>query len=122
MIKILKAVFIIILFSSSFILADDNLILEKKVFKNLRCLVCQGQSVAESNSDFALTLKLVVKDLIKEGKNENEIYSFLTEKYGDWILYQPKLNSVNSFLWIVPYFILILGGIIIFNIIRLRKN
>ena len=50
------------------------------IFKEVRCLVCQGQSVAESNSDFALTLKLVVKDLIKEGKNENEIYSFLTEK------------------------------------------
>ena len=112
---------IIFLFKTNFALTD-NQNLENKIFKNLRCLVCQGQSVAESNSDFALTLKLVVKDLIKEGKNENEIYSFLTEKYGDWILYQPKLNSVNSFLWIVPYFILILGGIIIFNIIRLRKN
>ena len=112
---------IIFLFQTNFALTD-NQNLENKIFKNLRCLVCQGHSVAESNSDFALTLKLVVKDLIKEGKNENEIYSFLTEKYGDWILYQPKLNFVNSFLWIVPYFILILGGIIIFNIIRLRKN
>ena len=112
----------IFIFFSKFIFAAEKAVDPNLIHKNLRCLVCQGQSVAESNSDFALTLKLVVKDLIKEGKNENEIYSFLTEKYGDWILYQPKLNFVNSFLWIVPYFILILGGIIIFNIIKLRKN
>ncbi len=62
---------------------------ESKIYKNLRCLVCQGQSIADSNSDFAITLKMVVKDLIKNGKSEDEIYDFLSEKYGDWILYNP---------------------------------
>ena len=51
-----------------------------KIFKNLRCLICQGQSVADSNSDFAKTIKLVVEDKIKEGKTEKEIYKFLAEK------------------------------------------
>ena len=51
---------------------------ENKIHKNLRCLVCQGQSIADSNSDFATTLKIVVKDLIKKGKTEEEIYDFLS--------------------------------------------
>ena len=50
---------------------------KNEIFKNIRCLVCQGQSVADSNSDFAQTIKLVVRDLIKEGKSEKEIYNFL---------------------------------------------
>lgn len=113
---------LILLFQINFALAEDMNNLQNKIYKNLRCLVCQGQSVAESNSDFALTLKLVVKDLLQEGKNEKEVYDFLTEKYGDWIVYRPKFNTLNSFLWIVPYFILILGGIIIFKIIKTRKS
>ncbi len=113
---------LILLFQINFALAEDMNNLQNKIYKNLRCLICQGQSIAESNSDFALTLKLVVKDLLQEGKNEKEVYDFLTEKYGDWIVYRPKFNTLNSFLWIVPYFILILGGIIIFKIIKTRKS
>ncbi len=118
MIKILKAVFIIILFSSSFILADDNLILEKKVFKNLRCLVCQGQSISDSNSDFAQTLKSVVRDKIDEGRTENEIYSFLASKYGEWIIYKPAFNKINFILWSIPYLFLILGVFFIYRTIK----
>ena len=81
-------------------------------------MVCQGQSISDSNSDFAITLKIVVKDLIKQGKTEDEIYNFLSEKYGDWILYKPKLNVVNFLLWFLPYFVLLLGGLIIFLIVR----
>ena len=64
---------------------------EMNILKNLRCLVCQGQSIADSNSDFAQTVKLVVKDQIKEGKSDTEIYEFLTSTYGDWIFYKPSL-------------------------------
>ena len=80
--------------------------------------MCQGQSISNSNSDFAVTLKLVVKDLIKQGKTENEIYDFLSDKYGDWILYKPKLNFGNFLLWFLPYLILLLGGLIILYLIR----
>ena len=94
------------------------LVEESKIHKNLRCLVCQGQSIADSNSDFALTLKMVVKDLIDQGKTEKEIYSFLSDKYGDWILYKPKINPGNFLLWGLPYLVLIVGGLIIVFLIR----
>jgi cytochrome c-type biogenesis protein CcmH len=93
-----------------------------EIYKNLRCLICQGQSVADSNSDFASTIKLVVQDQIEEGKTKKEIYEFLISKYGEWIVYQPSLNTNNFLLWFLPYFILALGGLLIFIIIRKSNN
>ena len=95
---------------------------ELKIYKNLRCLVCQGQSVADSNSEFALTLKMGVKDLINQGKTEGEIYDFLSDKYGDWILYNPKINFGNFLLWSLPYIILVAGGVIIVLLTRKRSK
>ena len=93
-----------------------------EIFKNLRCLVCQGQSIADSNSDFAQTLKLVVKDQVESGKTEEEIYDFLINKYGEWIVYKPRFSLNNSLLWMLPYLILFFGGIIILNLFKKRKN
>ncbi len=115
-----KILIVIFFFSLSSSLFSKNTLDENKIHKNLRCLVCQGQSVADSNSDFAITLKMVVKDLIEKGKTEEEIYDFLSEKYGDWILYDPKLNSGNFLLWSIPYLVLIFGGLIIVYLIRKR--
>ena len=114
----LKIFFIIFFLHLNFNLYSDEKIDESIIHKNLRCLVCQGQSIADSNSDFAMTLKMVVKDLIEQGKTEEEIYNFLSEKYGDWILYNPKFNSGNFLLWVLPYLALIAGGIIIVLLIR----
>ena len=113
--KILLLVFFLNL---SVNLYSNELVEESKIHKNLRCLVCQGQSIADSNSDFALTLKMVVKDLIKQGKTEEEIYTFLSDKYGDWILYKPKLNPGNLLLWGLPYLALIIGAVIIVFFVR----
>ena len=99
-------------------LFSKNTLDENKIHKNLRCLVCQGQSISDSNSEFAITLKIVVRDLIDQGKSEKEIYNFLSDKYGDWILYKPKLNLENFLLWSLPYIILLLGGLIILYLIR----
>ena len=77
-----------------------------EIYKNLRCLVCQGQSIADSNSDFASTVKLVVQDQIKQGKTKKEVYEFLVSKYGEWIVYQPALNKNNFLLWFLPYLVL----------------
>ena len=93
-----------------------------KIFKNLRCLICQGQSVGDSNSEFAQTIKLVVRDQLKNGKSEKEIYDFLIEKYGGWIVYKPPLNRVNFLLWILPYLLFALGGIFIFFILKKSKH
>ena len=92
------------------------------VYKNLRCLVCQGQSIADSNSDFAATIKLVVQDQLNEGKTEAEIYKFLTSKYGEWIIYQPTFSKNNFFLWVLPYVVLFFGGFIIFLVVRKTNN
>ena len=113
--KIILSILLINIYS--FALSNES-IDENKIHKNLRCLVCQGQSISDSNSDFATTLKMVVKDLIAQGKSEEEIYNFLSEKYGDWILYKPKLNLLNFLLWFLPYFVLFLGGLILINIFR----
>ena len=113
-----KIIFIIILVNFYTIVSSNETINENKIYKNLRCLVCQGQSISDSNSDFAITLKMVVKDLIDQGKTEEQIYNFLSEKYGDWILYKPKLNYVNFLLWFLPYFVLLLGGLIIFYVVK----
>ena len=93
-----------------------------KILKNLRCLICQGQSVADSNSDFAQTIKIVVKDQINDGKSEKEIYDFLIEKYGEWIVYKPPFNKVNFVLWLFPYIALVSGGVIIFLFFKKRDN
>ena len=104
----------------SFSFAESNV--ELKILKNLRCLVCQGQSISDSNSDFAQTIKIVVRDQIKKGYSEDEIYKFMTEKYGEWIVFKPSLNLVNSALWIAPYIVLILGVFILLKLTRKKKN
>ena len=88
-------VFFFIIFAK-FTFAADKTVDPNQIHKNLRCLVCQGQSISDSNSDFAQTIKLVVKDLIDEGKTEEEIYTFMSDKYGDWIVFKPEFNIQNS--------------------------
>ena len=113
--------FLFILFSK-FAFAAEKAVDPNLIHKNLRCLVCQGQSIADSNSDFAQTIKLVVKDLINDGKTEEEIYSFLAEKYGEWIVFKPQLNKHNFMLWFLPYLVLIFGGLIIFFLLKKGKR
>lgn len=102
--------------------AEISMDKQNTIFKNLRCLVCQGQSIADSNSDFAQTIKIVVRDQIQNGKSEKEIYEFLIEKYGQWIVYKPPYNSINFILWFFPYLIFFLGGFFIFLFIRKSKR
>ena len=95
---------------------------QNEIFKNLRCLVCQGQSVADSNSEFAQTIKLVVKDKINEGKSEKEIYEFLINKYGEWIVYKPSFNRTNFLLWVLPYIVFLGGGLLIFLMFKRKES
>jgi cytochrome c-type biogenesis protein CcmH len=117
-----KLILIILIFNFSFLTGTEKIVNQNTIHKNLRCLVCQGQSIADSNSDFAQTIKLVVKDLIEAGKTEDEIYSFMADKYGEWIVFKPQLNKHNFMLWFLPYIALILGGIIIFLILKRGRN
>jgi cytochrome c-type biogenesis protein CcmH len=119
--KILSYLTIIFLFNTHAISKISNKD-EIEILKNVRCLVCQGQSIADSNSDFAQTIKLVVKDKISEGKTKKEIYSFLISKYGEWIVFDTQVNRKNFLLWFLPYLSLLLGGLIIFAILKKRRE
>ncbi len=86
-----------------------------KISKNIRCLVCQGQSVYDSQSDFAISVKLLINEKIEQGYSEEEIYEYLINQYGEWIVYEPKLNKNTFFLWLLPILVFSLGGILIFR-------
>jgi cytochrome c-type biogenesis protein CcmH len=119
--KTKKIIFIIYFFLSVSAHSNENNSELSEIYKNLRCLICQGQSIADSNSDFAATIKLVVQDQISEGKTNDEIYSFLISKYGEWIVYQPTFNKNSFLLWTLPYVVLVLGGFIIFFVARKKQ-
>ena len=116
--NIINIIIIFFLITSS---SHSNENLNNQILKNLRCLVCQGQTVQDSNSEFALIIKSVVKDKIKEGNNEKEIYKFLSEKYGDWILLNPPLKKNSYLLWFLPYLLFILGVIFLFFVLKKPK-
>ena len=113
--KILKLFLVIFFIFPINNLKADNEVLKNKITKNLRCLICQGQSVYDSDSEFANSLKIVVDNKINEGLSENQIYSYFQSKYGDWILYDPLFNKNTYFLWLLPLLIFFVGGAIIFN-------
>ena len=117
-----KYLFLIHIFFTFSELASEEKKELLEITKNLRCLICQGQSIADSNSDFASTIKLVVSDQLKKGKDKKEIYTFLISKYGGWIVYKPSMNNGNFFLWFMPYLIFIFGGVIIFGIFKKKKK
>ena len=92
--------------------ANSNILLVDKISKNLRCLICQGQSIYDSQSDFAISMKLLIKNKIKEGKSEEQIYDLLKNKYGEWIVYDPEMNKKTVILWIFPLILFIFGGLL----------
>ena len=81
----------------------------RNISKNVRCMTCQNQSIDESNAPLAKDLRILIRDKIKEGKKDEEIYKFLTDRYGDFILLKPPLNSKNLILWLLPFVFFILG-------------
>ncbi len=106
--------FLFVIFTSNLLKADE-INLQTKITKNLRCLICQGQSVYDSDSEFAISLKLVVKNKIEEGYDEKKIYQFLSNKYGEWILYDPQFNKNTYLLWFLPLLIFFFGGAIVYK-------
>ena len=122
--KYLKYIIIIFLVSNmNLSFADEQEIkLQNKITKNLRCLICQGQSIYDSDSQFAISLKILVKKKLNEGLSEKEIYEYFENKYGEWILYDPKFNKNTYFLWLLPILMFLLGGVILFKLFIIKKN
>ena len=119
MLKILKLI-LLLYFSFNFSYANEINTKVDRITKNLRCLICQGQSVYDSQSDFAISMKLVVKNKIDEGKEEDEIYDYLKNKYGEWIVYEPELNQNTFLLWSIPLILFAFGGLLIIRKVSIK--
>ena len=117
--KILKLI-LLLYFSFNFSYANEINTKVDQITKNLRCLICQGQSVYDSQSDFAVSMKLVVKNKIDEGKEEEEIYDYLKNKYGEWIVYEPELNQNTFLLWSIPLILFAFGGLLIIRKVSIK--
>ena len=119
--KYLKYIIIILFFFNIDLSSAEDRDLQNKITKNLRCLICQGQSVYDSDSEFANSLKILVKKKLDDGQSEIQIYDYLTNKYGEWILYDPKFSKNTYFLWLLPILIFIIGGAILFKSFIIKR-
>ena len=122
--KIFKIIFTIfyflsIYFSNAFAQSNKNV---DEISKNLRCLICQGQSVYDSQSDFALSIKMLIKNKLQEGESEEEIYNYLKKLYGEWIVYDPEFNKKNLLLWVFPLILFIFGGLLIYKKVFINEH
>ena len=116
--RVVKYILLISFFILSFqkLSIANNISFEvNKISKNLRCLICQGQSVYDSQSDFALSMKKLIKNKLEDGRSEKQIYEYLKNKYGEWIVYDPEFNKKNLILWIFPLILFIFGGLLIYR-------
>ena len=86
----------------------------RDISKNIRCMICQNQSIDESNSPLAKDLRVLIREKIRNGKSNKEIYKFLTARYGDFILLKPSLKLSTVALWFLPFIFLMIGIYIIF--------
>ena len=117
--KIIIKLIIIFLFLQNYSLAETSQEVDK-ISKNLRCLICQGQSVYDSQSDFALSMKILIQNKIDEGKNDEQIYEYLKSKYGEWIVYDPEINKNTILLWVLPLILFVFGGILILRKVSIK--
>ncbi|OGA25138.1 MAG: cytochrome C biogenesis protein [Betaproteobacteria bacterium RIFCSPLOWO2_02_FULL_67_26] len=93
-----------------------------KLSEQLRCLVCQNQSIAESNAELAVDLRRQIRDQIKAGKSDNEIVDFMVQRYGDFVLYRPPLNTTTVLLWGGPLLLLVIGAVVLARNLRERRH
>ena len=86
----------------------------RNISKNIRCMVCQNQSIDDSNASLAKDLRILIRNKIKEGEKDHEIYKFLTDRYGDYILLKPPFKLITLALWFLPFAFLAIGIFIVF--------
>lgn len=93
-----------------------------QLIEDIRCPVCQGQSIGGSNSGLAKDLREKVREMILDGQSDPQIYSYMVERYGDFVVYKPPVNTKTYLLWFAPLFILILSLIFLFRSTRRNKE
>src|ERR1044071_2676544 len=105
--------------------SGDDPVVEKRLMnlsKELRCLVCQNETLADSQAGLAEDLRREIREQIKAGKSDKEIISFLTQRYGQFILYRPQVTPTTYLLWFGPFVLLLIGLFVLFAYIRPRRE
>ena len=103
---------------------DDPVLQERyeRINRELRCLVCQNQTIADSNATLASDLRREVRELIAAGKSDEQIREFMIERYGDFVLYRPRMTPANFLLWAAPALLLLIGAIAVVRVVRRRAQ
>jgi cytochrome c-type biogenesis protein CcmH len=94
----------------------------ERITKELRCLVCQNESIADSNVELAADLRRQVREMLVAGKSDDAIFAFMTDRYGEFVRFAPPLSPKTALIWGAPFFMLLLGGIIVYRIARQRSR
>jgi cytochrome c-type biogenesis protein CcmH len=94
----------------------------ERITKELRCLVCQNESIADSNADLAVDLRQQVREMLVAGKSNEAIFDFMTNRYGEFVRFSPPLETKTLFIWGAPFAMLLLGGFIVYRIVRHRSR
>jgi len=111
----------IFLINNNILFAKDSIEQKiKNISLQLRCMTCQNQSIHDSDADFSIDIKNLIKKQIIEGKTEQEIIDFLVKRYGEYIVFRPIINYKNIFLWVFPFVLFVIS--LIFLGLRLKKN
>ena len=103
---------------------DDPVLQERyeNINRELRCLVCQNQTIADSNATLAQDLRREVRDMIAAGQTDAQIREFMIERYGDFVLYRPRMTAGNLLLWGAPVLLLVIGAIVLVRVVRRRAQ
>ena len=94
----------------------------KSIAHELRCLVCQNQTIADSDAPLAVDLRQQVRAMVREGKSDDEIRGYMVERYGDFVLYKPPFNAVTAVLWVGPALLIVGAFAALFVMLRRRRD
>jgi cytochrome c-type biogenesis protein CcmH len=94
----------------------------EKISSEVRCLVCQNQTIKDSNAFLAGDLRREIRRLLTEGKSDAEVYDFLVTRYGEFVLYRPRMHGKTLVLWIAPFLLIAVGGIVAVKVVRGRMS
>ena len=94
----------------------------ERITKELRCLVCQNESIADSNVDLAADLRRQVREMLIAGRSDDAIFQFMTDRYGEFVRFAPPLSPKTALIWGAPFFMLLLGSLIIYRVVRQRSR
>jgi cytochrome c-type biogenesis protein CcmH len=93
-----------------------------KIIEEVRCVQCQNQTIRDSNAMIARDLRREIRRLLNEGKSDAEVYDFLVQRYGEFVLYRPRMSGVSLLLWLAPGIFLVIGAFVVFRILRKRMT